>query len=144
MNKNSYYKFFSARQVTKPAIVSVPVVEDTNTEKSLLDAIYAIDPVTKFPTGDIAMFLSDKTSPEVKQYIVSVLMGDTSSAALPPLPDGLDESTAFALERKFVNGSIEPLHQWRSRVQNFMLDSVDTVNALSSQIQSSDVNPKTD
>lgn len=85
-----------------------------------MQAIYALDPVTRLPTGDIMCYMSPNTPPEIKQYIMDSIMIDTSSQALPPLPDGLDEDTAFALERKVG----ENVDVYRERINQFMQHQV--------------------
>lgn len=75
-------------------------IENISEKNNLLEAIYALDPITKLPTGDIACYLSPNTSPEVKQFVLENIMMDTSSAAMPSIPDGIDDDTAFALTRQ--------------------------------------------
>lgn len=95
-------------------------VESSDSSLAVLNAIYALDPVTRLPTGDIMCYLASTTPVEVKQYILDNIMIDTSSHKLPTLPDGLDEDTAFALERK--NG--ESLDVYRSRINDYMYEQV--------------------
>lgn len=95
-------------------------VELSDSSRAVLEAIYSLDPVTRLPTGDIMCYLASTTPPEVKQYILDNIMIDTSSHALPSLPDGLDEATAFALERK--NG--ESVDVYRSRISDYMSEQV--------------------
>lgn len=135
MNTLSYYEFFGARVPEPPVRGTFDLVENQQSDAHILSAIYSLDPVTKLPTGDIAMFVSDKTSPEVRMYIANMLMSDTSGNALPKLPDGLDETTAFSLERKSVNGNLETLSAWRDRVSRFYQDEVDNLNMLARQVQ---------
>ena len=89
--------------------------------RSILQAIYAFDPVTKLPTGDIMCYMASNTAPELKEYILKNLMVDTSSQALPKLPDGIDEDTAFALERHID----ESLDSYRGRVESYMNKQVE-------------------
>lgn len=42
---------------------------DTSMQKSLFDQVFTIDPVTGLPQGDLAIFMSENTSPEVKRFI---------------------------------------------------------------------------
>lgn len=42
---------------------------DPSMEKSLFEQIFSIDPVTGLPQGDLAVFMSENTSPEVKRFI---------------------------------------------------------------------------
>lgn len=53
-------------------------VEKPDVNKSLLDLIYGADPNTGLPVGDIAMYLSDKTNPQVRQFIELNLMHENS------------------------------------------------------------------
>lgn len=125
MNRDSYYKHFGVKSPQFRAMVSdVTSVESSSSDKSLLDTIYGLDPVTRLPSGEIALYLSPNTAPEVKQYILNNLMQDTSAVALPPLPDGIDADTAFAIERK----QGESLDNWRTRVQGYMQEQIDFIN----------------
>lgn len=42
---------------------------DPSMEKSLFEQIFTVDPVTGLPQGDLAIFMSENTSPEVKRFI---------------------------------------------------------------------------
>ena len=42
----------------------------------LIKEIYAPDPRTGLPTGDIGYFVSDKGNPEIKQFILEQLFMD--------------------------------------------------------------------
>lgn len=82
--------------------------------KVLFDKIFAVNPVTNLPDGDIAVFMSENTSPEIKAFIQSQLMtpngqqSDTSFAGLSDddlsvLSRGADESlTAYASRMRSV------------------------------------------
>lgn len=76
-----------------------PRVLDTDSkvdENPLLDVIYGVDENTKLPKGDIALYLSDRTTPEVRTFIQQNLMSD-----LPVekgLPDG-EDVTPFIREK---------------------------------------------
>lgn len=100
------------------------VIEKTDTVPAILQAIYSLDPVTRLPTGDVMCFLSSKTSPEVKQFIMDNLMVDVTSQQLPPIPDGLDDDTAFALQRQ----PDENVDSYRDRVSSFMEQQVNICN----------------
>lgn len=43
-------------------------------EDDILDLIFTVDPLTGYPTGDISMYMSDKTSAEVREFISQNLM----------------------------------------------------------------------
>lgn len=49
-----------------------PVVEQSvnqNMDKSLFDLVFSVDPCSGLPVGDLAMYMSENTSPEVKRFI---------------------------------------------------------------------------
>lgn len=98
---DSYRKHFGFidHVFIQPDVCDSPV-ESISEKNGLLDAVYSLDPVTKLPTGDIACYLSPNTSSEVKKFVLDNIMMDTSSAAMPSIPDGIDEDTAFALTRQ--------------------------------------------
>lgn len=130
MNKSSYYKYFGIQVPfkTSRSVVEVDSVEVADASKSILQIIYALDPVTKLPTGDIMCYLASSTPPEIKKYIMDNLMSDTSSARMPSLPDGLDEDTVFQLERRVENGQFESLSSYRERINAYMQKQVEVRN----------------
>lgn len=42
---------------------------DSDMNKSLFDLVFTVDPVSGLPVGDLAMYMSNNTSPEVKRFI---------------------------------------------------------------------------
>lgn len=54
---------------------------------SLLDIIYSKDPITGLPRGDLSMFLSDKTNPQVRLFIEQNLLTARSENTPSVLPD---------------------------------------------------------
>lgn len=120
--KKSLYSYLglpAPKQVDLDSIKQFEV-ESSDSSKAILKAIYALDPVTKLPTGDIMCYMSSATPPEVKQYIIDNIMVDTSSKRLPSLPEGLDDDTAFALERRVG----ESADSYRTRISNYMQEQV--------------------
>ena len=57
----------------------------------VLDVVYAPDPFTRLPQNDIAVYMSDKVDPQIKEFIASQLM--------QPNPDvkGVDDEHADLL-----------------------------------------------
>ena len=51
----------------------------------ILDTIFAVDPVTNLPKGDIAVYLSDKCNPQVREFIRLNLMAEHGN--MPALPE---------------------------------------------------------
>lgn len=63
----SRYPQFSGIVPQDIPLRSVPDGHDD--ENPLLDVIYGIDETTKLPKGDIALYLSNRTSPEIRSFI---------------------------------------------------------------------------
>ena len=63
----------------------LPCKEDAEENKTLLDVIYARDPETGLPTGDLAMFLNENTSLQVRQFISDNLHQEVN-AETPSVP----------------------------------------------------------
>lgn len=89
---------------------------DPSMEKSLFDQIFTVDPVTGLPQGDLAIFMSENTSPEVKRFIEMNLHqpynvdGDTSGR------QGLSDDDVAA----YMRDSSESVRDYAAR----MLDEV--------------------
>ena len=68
---------------------TVPMKEHENTidviepNQALLDIIFASDPVSGLPSGDLSAFMGDKTNPEVKMFIQSQLLQERIDSASP-------------------------------------------------------------
>lgn len=113
---------------TKPLIDEVPFDEEKVVSKdskaALLEAIYAPHPISGFPTGDIACYVSDKTSPEVKNFILQNIMIDTSAAKLPSAPAGVDDEVIESLMRRDNESSFD----YASRINDYMQSEVNNIN----------------
>ena len=95
-----YAAFQNAPTNYEPLVMPDKVDKSVNSDDAVLKAIYAIDPISKKPTGDISAYMSDKTSPEVKAYIMQNLMQDMSSFANPAAPASLSEDDVLFLSRR--------------------------------------------
>ena len=134
--KRNLAKFFNSFQRVaddvNAVIPNVPAVERVESEKgsaqnSLLSAIYAKDSLTGFPTGDIAMYVSKNTSPEVKKYILDNIMIDTSSAANSPAPSGMSDDEISMFSRS--DG--ETREAYTQRMQSIFTQMSDVVKSAS-------------
>lgn len=67
----------------------LPIEKEVEENKSLMDIIYSRDPTTGLPVGDLALFLNDNTSLEVRQYIQQNLMTE-QNADSPSVPYDCD------------------------------------------------------
>lgn len=89
------------------------LVDDTlSADEQLLRNIFAIDPVTKLPSGDIALFVNNNTSDSVRKYIQDNLLhpmnGEHDSIGYPDLTD---EDIAF-----YTRSADETVYQYRDRL----------------------------
>lgn len=94
MNKIiSFGKRHSACRVGNflPSLVIDKPVDVKDTDSALFDAIYSTDPVSGLPNGDIAVFLSEKTNPQVRLFIEQKLMSPRS------------ENPGLSLEQEIIN-----------------------------------------
>lgn len=98
--------------------------------EELFNLIFSVDPITGLPQGDLAVFMNENTSPEVRQYITQNLMLDVSSSAAPSVmakdSDSLDDDMINQLSR----GSHESLSDYRDRMINFVKVQRDDVHKL--------------
>lgn len=84
--------FPAFRFVGSPCVVDVQDVEVKNdSENQLLDVIYAPDPFTGLPQSDIAVYLSDKVDPAIREFVASQLMTPN------PNPKGVDDANSDIL-----------------------------------------------
>lgn len=106
-----------------------PVTEDVYIETSpvaersetLLDVIYACDPITKLPSGDFAMYLGKDTSPEVRQFIQSQLLTELPKGIAVPADQ---QDVLFDYVRK----QNEPLRDYVARITEFEKNRVKPKN----------------
>lgn len=86
---------------------------------AILDSIFAVDPLTMLPSGDIAQFMSNKVSPEIREFIRQNLMSpvpdDGVSAKFGTLSD--DDIVMFSRQQG------ETLDDYRSRLVDFVRQS---------------------
>ena len=82
----------------------------------MFDIIFAVDPRTGLPSCDVAVFMSENTSPEIKQFIATNLMREHVGEVDAHLSDGLDDDVVAELTR----GSSEGSAAYRNRVYKFL------------------------
>lgn len=106
MKKDSFYNYgFASRckdiekSFVEPEVIEEDIQDRHDPAESFLKIVYALDPVTKLPTGDLNYLVSDKVNPEVKKWVLDNIMFDVSSAAMPAAPAGLSDDDIVALAR---------------------------------------------
>lgn len=102
-------------------------------EDSLLSLVYAVDPITKLPTGDLGYLVSDKANPEVKNWILQNIMIDVSSAAAPAPPKGLSDDDIASLARDPHESS----QAYMERVNQYAKSNQEIYERLSANIKES-------
>lgn len=122
--------------ILTPADVKPEISEKKkDVSDQLLDVIYAPDPVTRLPQNDVAVYLSDKVDPMIKEFIASNLMSpnpdvkgvpDENSDLLFDLIRGQNESVSDYAVR--VRGIIEADNEIRIKEAVLNDDSKPTEN----------------
>ena len=89
-----------ANEVQPEKKVELEKVEKVSPADAFLRLVYALDPISNLPTGDLCYMVSDKANPEVKAWVLQNIQMDTSSAANMTAPDGLSDDDLITLTRK--------------------------------------------
>lgn len=117
---------------SKHADISYPDVElEKNPSDTLLSIVYATDPRTGLPVGDLQYFVSDKANPQVKEFILNNLMSDVSSARNISNPSGLSDDALLELSR----GSDESVDSYVLRLGH----EIDTFKFFQEQMKKKNV-----
>lgn len=94
--------------------------------QSLFDLVFSINPDTKLPDGDIAMFMNDNTNPDIRRFIElnlhtpQVVDGDSAGQF-----SELDDDTIMELQR----GQYESISSYRSRLFDYIKSQRELKNA---------------
>ena len=108
----SFLAFRFVGEHSCPIVADEPSVKKSDADQ-LLDVIYAPDSFTRLPQSDVAVYLSDKVDPAIREFVASQLLSphpettgvsDDESDLLFELIRGEDESVADYAVR--VNGII--------------------------------------
>lgn len=78
----------------------------------ILDTIFAVDPTTNLPKGDIAIYLSDKCNPQVREFIRLNLMAEHGNT--PALPE---ENSDLLFD--FIRGKDETVSDYARRMSQY-------------------------
>lgn len=81
----------------RPLVIEDLKKDTVSSDDVLLKVIYAADPVTLLPSGDLQVFMSAEASPEVKDYISKNLM--RPQQVEKPKDTGLSVDEMHALTR---------------------------------------------
>lgn len=101
------------------------MVAEIGDADSLLQLIFAFDPITNSPTGDFGQFLNENVDPGVREYVKNNLLMDTSSANVAPAPDSLSDMEVFQYGRQ--DG--ESREDYASRMASVMRQSYEFIQS---------------
>ena len=95
-----------------------------NKDSQLLDYIYALDPVTSLPCGDLAIYLGDRANPEIRYFIEMNLLQPLAPEAGSDMPDEVvnkfrtlsDDDIAF-----FSRSKIETREEYADRLKLYFV-----------------------
>ena len=126
VNDKSAYGFPEFKQIQNIHVYTSPIKENDgevvrSETENLFDQIFSVDPITLLPNGDIAIWMSQNTSPEIRNFISQNLMApvplDTDGAKY----DGLtDDDVAI-----FTRNQGESIADYRSRLFNHLKSNVE-------------------
>lgn len=99
----------------KPEKVVFEVPEKKEDASSqLLDVVYGVDPVTRLPFNDVAVFLSPKVDPAIKEFIQLNLMSPHPSS------HGVDDVHSDILF-DLIRGDNESQSDYANRIQQIII-----------------------
>lgn len=104
-----------------------------NNENEVFNMIYAPDPLTGRPRSDLGTYLSENTSPVVRDFIERQLRQDFSGNT-STIPDGISDSDILYLTKD----KNETVSDYQERVKAYMLRQKDSFQ----KIKSAEINAK--
>lgn len=128
INRKNQFKNLGVYTVKSDVPVDEKGEEFVSLQNPLLEVIYAPDEKTGLPSSDIAVFMSPKTSPEVRQYIQQNLM-QTVTPVKSQFASEVDFDTAVSLQR----GMSETLSDYASRVSAFAQEQQKLIESSNSE-----------
>lgn len=95
-------------EVNKTPVSTTPELENANfVPNPILETIYAFDPDKGYESGDIAIMMSDKVSPDIKMYIQNNLYKRLPEST--PMPEG-------DFDTRFIRGVDESPIEYAKRI----------------------------
>lgn len=93
--------------------------DNKDSKENLFNQIYSVNPLTNLPQGDIAVFMNQNTSPQVRDFIVNELMRPDGSDKATSF-DGLSDDELYSLSRQHG----EDIQAYKLRMFNVIRQSV--------------------
>lgn len=93
--------------------VKVPDMVDSDL-KAVLDEIFAVDPISGFPQGDIQYFLSKNGNPQVKAWLETNLLSPRAKQSGTSLEGVTDDFIA-----EYARNDGESVHAYAERLKGY-------------------------
>lgn len=105
-----------------PIIRSIPkceIVEDSSELGRLCQLVYAVDPRTNLPSGDLQVLFGDNVNPDIRDWITRQLLQPVDFGGVSSIKQGqqLDDDTILSCMRKRGESSSEYI----SRMNDYLL-----------------------
>lgn len=108
-----YREYANLKDIVIENVIDEDIKVDVKDQKErLFDEIFGVDPRTKLPNSDVALFLSDNTAPEIKDFIVNQLLSDNHLSDDGARYDGLDDDVIA----QYTRSSDESIDSYRNRI----------------------------
>lgn len=118
MNRSQLLNHSYYRAITCPIVnVSIAPAPVSSDNSDITKVIYTYDKEQGVIHGDLAMYMSNDTRPELRQFIVNNLLGRVESVG--KIPNGLSDSDVENLSLR----SDDTIDSYTSRVRTY-LDSI--------------------
>lgn len=95
--------------------------------QELFDMIFSVNPLTGLPQGDLALFMNENTSPEVRQYISQNLMSDNSQGLAPSVSAPDRESIPDDVIVELSRHDGESLTSYRDRMIDYVKSQAQSI-----------------
>lgn len=123
------YKFSQHEGLDNLVVSSIhlksnPFPEDKVEKNEVFSMIFAPDPLTGRPRSDLGLYMSENTSPLVRDFVERNLRTDFSSKSVPA-PEGVSDSDVAFLTR----GRDETVEDYLSRTRNYINDQRSVVKS---------------
>lgn len=108
-----FREYANLKDIVVENVIDEDIKVDVKDQKErLFDEIFGVDPRTKLPNSDVALFLSDNTAPEIKDFIVNQLMSDNHLSGDGASYDGLDDDVIA----QYTRSHDESIDSYRNRI----------------------------
>lgn len=111
---------------------NVEPIKSTDEKEKVFDLIYAPDPITGLPQNALGVFLSENTSPVVRQFIEANMKMSESN---PPLPEGVSEKDVEFCVRHRNESLTDYVHRMNQFTRNIRSDIQNKISDVKSKVK---------